>query len=194
MLWMLSHHKMVMWIVHTLVQINILLVRTITKEIWQFKVFNRPGVAGAVLQTPLWLINWLTHSSLSKYLQNTFTPKPWELGPHLSCVIFHVSCVTCHISYAMYHKKIKINADKAVEFVVGGSVINGAIPSSLKLNCLKIWFQEEKSWFSTLECQFSFCFHWSPSSSSLQLCLLETQVHAEATPSPELWNVVGLLV
>ena len=23
-------------------------------------IFNRPGVAGAVLQTPPWLINWLT--------------------------------------------------------------------------------------------------------------------------------------
>ena len=99
------------------------------------------------------------------------------------------SQTVCHVSRVTYHmqciiKKIKINADKAVEFVVGGSVINGAIPSSFKLNCLKIWFHEEKSWFSTLECQFSFCFHWSPSSSSLQLCLLETQVHAEATPSP----------
>ena len=48
-----------------------------------FEVFNRPGVAGAVLQTPLsltdWIINSLTHSlthPLWKYLQNTFTSKP----------------------------------------------------------------------------------------------------------------------
>ena len=32
------------------------------------------------------------------------------------------------------------------------------------------------SWFSTLESQFSFWFHWSPLSSNFWLCLLETQV------------------
>ena len=50
------------------------------------------------------------------------------------------------------------------------------VQSYFFFKCLKIWFKEEKSWFSTLECQFSFCFHQSLSSSNLRLCLLETQV------------------
>ena len=36
------------------------------------------GVAGAVLQTALWLIKWLSHP-LWKYLKNTISPKPYEL-------------------------------------------------------------------------------------------------------------------
>ena len=36
-------------------------------------------------------------------------------------------------------------------------------------------FQEEKSWFSTMEWQLIFCFHQSPPSSNVWLCLLETQ-------------------
>ena len=43
-------------------------------------------------------------------------------------------------------------------------------------NFLKIWYCEEKSWFTTMERQFSFSFHWSPSISNFLLCLLETQV------------------
>ena len=39
------------------------------------KIFDRPGVAGTVVQTALWLTNQLSHS-LWKYLQNTVSPKP----------------------------------------------------------------------------------------------------------------------
>ena len=39
------------------------------------------------------------------------------------------------------------------------------------------WFQKEESWFSALECQFSFCFHQSQSSSNFQLCRLKTKVN-----------------
>ena len=44
-----------------------------------FQLFNRLGVAAAVLKTPLSLIHYLIHP-LKKYLQDTFTPKPKELG------------------------------------------------------------------------------------------------------------------
>ena len=46
-------------------------------------VFNRPGVARAVLQTPSSFIHSLSQSvsdPLWKYIQNTFTPKPKKLG------------------------------------------------------------------------------------------------------------------
>ena len=69
-------------------------------------IINRSCVTRAVLQTPPLLINWLSNP-FWKYLQNTFTPKPWELGswhfevrftsPLQSCVMCHMSCVTCHM-------------------------------------------------------------------------------------------------
>ena len=55
--------------------------------IWQIlrknNIFNRPGVAGAVLQTPLQLIHsliYLLSHTLVQNIQDTFTPKPQELG------------------------------------------------------------------------------------------------------------------
>ena len=44
-----------------------------------FQLFNRLGVAAAVLKTPSSLIHYLIHP-LKKYLQDTFTPKPKDLG------------------------------------------------------------------------------------------------------------------
>ena len=83
---------------------------------------NRPGVAGAVLQTPLklfiWIINWAIHH-FPPDLQITFPPKPKELGSwhferlftptmchmyvtyHVPCVLCYVSHVTRHISHVM---------------------------------------------------------------------------------------------
>ena len=46
-------------------------------------VVNRPGVAGAVLQTPSSLINSLIDSLTDPFpqnLQNIITPEPLELG------------------------------------------------------------------------------------------------------------------
>ena len=64
-------------------------------------IVNRPGVAGAVLQTPSSLIDEVHLSQLVilffKYLQNTFTPKPYELACEVSHVMFHLSHVNCHI-------------------------------------------------------------------------------------------------
>ena len=43
-------------------------------------LLSRPGVAGAVLQIPLSLINEFIQRSFSPNLQQTFFPKPEELG------------------------------------------------------------------------------------------------------------------
>ena len=80
-------------------------------------IFNRPGVARAVLQIPLSFTDSLTHwltDALWKYLQNTFSPKPWELqswhfermitSSQLSCVTCHITCVTCHVSLGFFQR------------------------------------------------------------------------------------------
>ena len=71
-------------------------------------IFNRPGVAGAALQTPLSLINWLTliESPFPPNLQNIINPKPLELGTwnaYTMFTTFHVSCVTCQVSPVTCH-------------------------------------------------------------------------------------------
>ena len=75
-------------------------------------VFNRPGVAGAVLQSPPLLINWFIHPLVqisSKHCQSqtgrarelTF----WENVHPKLCVMCHVSHVTCHLSPVKIYKK-----------------------------------------------------------------------------------------
>ena len=71
-------------------------------------IFNRPGVAGDVLQTALSLINWLIGWVTDPFppnVHNIRNPKPLELEswnfesmftPHH--VLCHVSPVTCHMS------------------------------------------------------------------------------------------------
>ena len=46
---------------------------------------------------------------------------------HVSRVMCHVSRVTCHMSHVFFF----VFFDKLVELIGGGSVINGATPSSL---------------------------------------------------------------
>ena len=108
--------------------------------------FNRPGVAGAVLQTPFWLIHSLTNSSFSsKYSRHLHSQTvwardlefwenvhlPWCVTCHISHVTGHMLCFTCCVSHIACHikiKKIKLKKKrkKVVELVSGGSVINGA--------------------------------------------------------------------
>ena len=45
---------------------------------------------------------------------------------HVSCILCHVSSVTCQMSHVTCQK----NIDKVGKPVCGGSVINGATPSS----------------------------------------------------------------
>ena len=65
---------------------------------------------------------------------------------HMSCVLCHLSCVTCRLSHVkifvlkffiLFFLSIK-KVDKVVELVGGGSVINGAYPSSLDWNGFEI--------------------------------------------------------
>ena len=82
--------------------------------LWRCKIFNRPGVAGAVLQTPLSLI-WSSFSSRSsnhfpaqtkrarelKFWENVYPPP--NVTCHVSHVICHMSCVTCHMARVTCH-------------------------------------------------------------------------------------------
>ena len=96
-------------------------------------IFNRPGVAGAVLQTASSLIHSVGQP-FPPNLQNIINHKPEELGswnfermftPHnMSHVTCCMSRVTCHMSYVI----IIIFFYKVVKFMGGGSVINGAYP------------------------------------------------------------------
>ena len=74
-------------------------------------IINRPGIAGAVLQTALSLIHSVTHP-LIQNIEDTFKRKPKKLGTwdfdtppvcHVTLVICHVSHVTCHMSCVMCH-------------------------------------------------------------------------------------------
>ena len=63
---------------------------------------------------------------LGSIFQDTFTPKPYELGPftfsmcHMSHVTCHVSCVTCHESHVQ--KKINISLFSSYFFAqIGGA-------------------------------------------------------------------------
>ena len=112
------------------------------------KAINRPGVAGPVLKTPLLLIHSVSQWSFSlqsskhhnsqtvrardlKFWDNVH--HPLCVTCHMSRVIFHVSPVTRHVPHVMCHQffSSSLFLDKVVELVAGGSVINGATPSSL---------------------------------------------------------------
>ena len=80
---------------------------TITNNLIFFLVINRPGVAGAVLQTLLSMIDSLIQSTFSskpskhQYTQSVrarelkFWKKSVHSPPHVTC---HVSCVRCQVS------------------------------------------------------------------------------------------------
>ena len=80
-----------------------------TLYLW-YLVFNRPAVAGAVVQKPLSLINWLSKSSFSSKSSRHLHSKPDDLGIwnlrecstpsmcHKSHVPWHMSYVTCHVT------------------------------------------------------------------------------------------------
>ena len=117
-------------------------------------VNNRPGVAAAVLQTALWLIDSLSDPLVKISSKHSQSPtgrarklKVWE-NCHVPCVTCHLSCVSCQVSRVTCHmsfffssffiqkinikKILKNKLDNVVELVGGGSVINGAYPSSFQ--------------------------------------------------------------
>ena len=75
------------------------------------QVINRPGVAGAVLQSPLLLINSLIKSAFSSkpskhhYTQTVRARELnfWENVHPPPSVTFQVSCVTCQVSCVRCH-------------------------------------------------------------------------------------------
>ena len=77
-------------------------VKTSWTEIWLLcTIFNRPGVAGAVLQTASSFIDSLSYS-FPHNLQNSINPKLLELGRWhfermLTPILYHMSGVTCHV-------------------------------------------------------------------------------------------------
>ena len=91
-----------------------------TGMLLQHDVINRPGF---VLQTPPSLIH-----SLILFLQIFTTPNNMFTACHKSGVTCHVSCVTCKIFFyfLFFYKTVKL--------VRGGSVINGATPSSFEID------------------------------------------------------------
>ena len=100
-------------------------------------VFNRPGVAGAVLQTPTSVWSFILFLPIFKtsLLQNRMSSGPEILRQksppsmcHMSHIPRHMSCVSCHVSYVMchfFHFFYKLE-----KLVGGGSVINGPTPCS----------------------------------------------------------------
>ena len=96
-------------------------------------IINRPGVAGAVLQTPSSFINSVSSSAFSsRYSTNLHSQavRARELNffdnvhlpPPGTCHMSHVTCHVSHVtfSYFFFYKVVKL--------VGGGSVINGAYP------------------------------------------------------------------
>ena len=70
----------------------------------------------------------LNKPSLAEILNEGSPPSTGQM----SCVKYHVSHVTCHMSYVQRRNFLYIYfPDKVVKLVGGGSVINGATPSSL---------------------------------------------------------------
>ena len=122
-------------------------------------LFNRPGVAGAVLQTLFFLNNFLTasvsqwsfvkisssnlHSQTIRVRKLKFGEKvhlPPPVTSHLSHVMCHVSCVNvmCTYLFIFYYKVLKL--------VGWGSVINmGTLSSILKGGCHSKYIEE--NWF-----------------------------------------------
>ena len=103
---------------------------------------NIPGVAGADLHLCYWLINLLINP-FPPNVQDTFNPKPYELGTlnfermftslNVSHVTCHTSYVTCHMWRVTFHIIFFFSSsfffsflDKAMELVGGESVINEA--------------------------------------------------------------------
>ena len=92
-------------------------------------VFNRPNVAGAVLQTPSSLIDWLiwlaVYSKSSKRFESqtveTRELKFWENVHPKSSVMCHMSCVTCQLSPGSCYMYFFFTF-KVVELVSEGSV------------------------------------------------------------------------
>ena len=119
------------------------------------KIFNRPDIAGAVLQTPLSFIYYLSHF-FSPNLQNIITYQPLELTflekvhppphthvtCHVSSVMDQVSRVTFHVSPVTFFIFIfffLVYSDKVVEHVHPAFECS-VTESVLVISCVVIFF------------------------------------------------------
>ena len=90
-----------------------------------WSVFTKPGVAGAVLQTPL----------QTQKLQKVHLPPP--VMCHVYHVMSHMSHVMCPISHVTCHMSCFFFFDKLLKLIGGGFVINGDTPSSFNTKIVK---------------------------------------------------------
>ena len=93
-------------------------------------IINRPGVAGAALQIPLWFINWLIKWLTCPFplnLQNIITPIIWAWELKFWENVYYVSHVRRHVLHVKYiYIYIYIFFSlQVVGLVGGGSVIIG---------------------------------------------------------------------
>ena len=130
------------WFLPAPFSLSIVSVKSFNQPHFPGSIIKRPGVAEAVLQTPLSFMKWLSHSSFvkisSEHLHSQTRRarelKFWKkvhLPPTPSGVICHMSHVMCQVSHVMCHMCFFLSSsfsDKGVNIVGGGSVISGAYP------------------------------------------------------------------
>ena len=106
------------------------------------QLFNRPGVTGAVLQTPLSLIisfieSYFSSKSSEYHKLQTIRARELQfermLTPqHVTCHMSHAPCyvshVTCHLLHVIFFLSLKKKIYNVAKLIGGGSVINGAYP------------------------------------------------------------------
>ena len=71
-------------------------------------IINRPGVAGAIHQTPSALVNYFSKSAFveisSKHLHSQFVrAKELKFLENVHRTMYHMSHVMCHVSWVMGH-------------------------------------------------------------------------------------------
>ena len=159
-----------------------------SKNVWQRfttrLLFYWPGIAQAVVQTPLSLI--------PPNLQNILNQKWLKLGTwhferrfiHLTpTVICHVSHVTCHISRVTCHLIVffllLFSLDKGVKLVGGGCVINRPNPLYFVI-------------YSVCECTVKISNLWVDKACCWQRCATQTHYGSSSTLGRTMTNLAKL--
>ena len=117
-------------------------------------IINGPGVAGAVLQTPLSFVDSLIRSVILflKIFKTLSIPNHKNWGEILreswTPTICHMSCVTCHVSHVMCH----VSGVKCHFFLSGGASL-GRVCYQQGLPCLVFtWTIFEPNLFYCKKC------------------------------------------
>ena len=117
-----------------------------------YKMFNRPGVAGAVLYSALWLTNSFSDSSRSSLYHKSQTVRARELKFWEN--VHPPKRVTCHMSRVTFHVKLFFwgGGAKWWSLSLEGLLSTGPTPSSFFSNSheilefIKIKFKFAWSW------------------------------------------------